>query len=61
MAREGYLKEKCGLRAKTFEHHCLKTSLRSLRFEIAPFANLGDLDEIFQLDISDWHSTFRKS
>ena len=32
----------------------LKTSLR---FVIALFANLGDLDEIFQLlGISDWHS-----
>jgi len=28
---------------------------------IAPFANLGDLDEILQLGVSDWHSTFRKS
>jgi len=36
----------------------LKTSLR---FVIAPFANLGDLDEILQLGISDWHSTFCKS
>jgi len=27
----------------------------SLRFVIAPFANLDDLD------LSDWHSTFRKS
>jgi len=36
----------------------LKTSLR---FVIAPFANLGDLDEILQLGVSDWHSTFRKS
>jgi len=33
----------------------------SLRFVIAPFANLGDLDEILQLGISDWHSTFCKS
>jgi len=32
----------------------------SLRFVIAPFANLGDLDEILQLGISDWHSTFCK-
>jgi len=36
----------------------LKTSLR---FVIALFANLGDLDEILQLDNSDWHSTFCKS
>jgi len=28
-------------------------------FVIAPFANLGDLDEILQLGVSDWHSTFR--
>jgi len=28
-------------------------------FAIAPFANLGDLDEILQLAISDRHSTFR--
>ena len=33
----------------------------SLRFVIALFANLGDLDEILQLGISDWHSTFCKS
>jgi len=33
----------------------------SLRFVAAPFANLGDLDEILQLGISDWHSTFCKS
>ena len=39
-------------------HPCLKTSLR---FVIALFANLGDLDEILQLDINDWHSTFCKS
>jgi len=36
----------------------LKTSLR---FAIAPFANLGDLDEILQLGMSDLHSTFCKS
>jgi len=36
----------------------LKTSLR---FVIAPFANLGDFDEILQLGISDLHSTFCKS
>ena len=49
-------------------HHCgagcwrhkrrLKTSLR---FVIALFANLGDLDDILQLGISEWHSTFCKS
>jgi len=33
----------------------------SLRFVIALFANLGDLDEILQLGISGWHSTFCKS
>jgi len=33
----------------------------SLRFVMSPFANLGDLDEILQLDINNWHSTFRKS
>jgi len=33
----------------------------SLRFVIALLANLGDLDEILQLGISDWHSTFCKS
>jgi len=27
----------------------------------APFANLGDLHEILQLGISDWHATFCKS
>jgi len=36
----------------------LKTSLR---FVIAPFANLSDLDEILQLGVSDWYSTFHKS
>ena len=36
----------------------LKTSLR---FAIALFVNLGDLDEILLLGISDWHSTFCKS
>jgi len=35
----------------------LKTSLS---FVIALFANLGDLDEILQLGISDLDSTFRK-
>jgi len=30
-------------------------------FAIASFANLGDLDEILQLRVSDWNSTFRKS
>jgi len=29
--------------------------------DAAPFANLGDLDEILQLGISDLHSTFCKS
>jgi len=29
-------------------------------FAIAPFANLGDLDEIVQLGVSDWHSKFVK-
>ena len=33
----------------------------SLRFVIALFANFGDLDEILQLSISEWHSTFCKS
>ena len=33
----------------------------SLRCVIAPFANLGDLDEILQLGISDLHSTFCKA
>jgi len=33
----------------------------SLRFIIVLFANLGDFDEILQLGISDWHSTFCKS
>jgi len=33
----------------------------SLRFVIALFANFGDLDEILQLAISEWHSTFCKS
>jgi len=33
----------------------------SLWFVIARFANLGDLDEILQLGISDWHSTFCNS
>jgi len=33
----------------------------SLRFVIVPFANLGDLDEILLLGISNWHSTFCKS
>jgi len=32
-----------------------------LRFVIAPFANLGDLDGILQLGISDWHATFCES
>jgi len=32
-----------------------------LRFVIAPFANLDDLDETLQLGISDLHSTFDKS
>jgi len=32
-----------------------------LWFLIAPFANLGDLDEILELGVSDRHSTFRKS
>jgi len=32
-----------------------------LSFIIAPFVNLGDRDEILQLGISDWHSTFCKS
>jgi len=32
-----------------------------LRFIIILFANLGDFDEILQLGISDWHSTFCKS
>jgi len=36
-------------------------TLTSLRFVIALFANLGDLDEILQLGNSDWHSTFCKS
>jgi len=35
----------------------LKTSLK---FAIALFANFRDLDEILQLCVSDWHSTFRK-
>jgi len=30
-------------------------------FAIALFANLGDLDEILQLGVREWHSTFRKS
>jgi len=34
---------------------------KSLRFVIPLFANLGDLDQILLLDISDWHSTFCKS
>jgi len=29
--------------------------------DAAPFANLGDLDEILQLGISDLHWTFCKS
>jgi len=29
-------------------------------FVIAPIANMGDLDEILHLGVSDWHSTFRK-
>jgi len=33
----------------------------ALRFAIALFANHGDLDEIFQLGISDLHSTFCES
>jgi len=33
----------------------------SLWFVIAPFANLGELDEILQLGIRDWLSTFCKS
>ena len=33
----------------------------SVMFVIAPFANFGDLDEILQLGISDWHSTFCES
>jgi len=33
----------------------------SLRFIIVLFASLGDFDEILQLGISDWHSTFCKS
>ena len=33
----------------------------SLRFIIVLIANLGDFDEILQLGISDWHSTFCKS
>jgi len=33
----------------------------ALRFVIDIMANLGDLDEIFQLGISDLHSTFCKS
>jgi len=49
MARKGFLKDKCGPRPKTFEHHCYKTSLMLV---IAPFANLVDLDEIF-----NWLST----
>jgi len=32
-----------------------------LRFVIALFANVSDPDEILQLGISDWHSTFCKS
>jgi len=29
VAREGFLKDKCGPRAKKFEHHCSKSPMHS--------------------------------
>ena len=40
----------------------LESDSKNLESEhLCLFANLGDLDEILQLGISDWHSTFCKS